>query len=69
MSEYLKISPNGLEARNDTVSFESVRCTLEVTAGIWYYEALILTNGIMQIGFATKQSKFLNYVSLEKFID
>lgn len=27
VSEYLKISPNGLEARCDVSSFESVRCT------------------------------------------
>lgn len=29
-SEYLKISPNGLEARGDATSFESVRSTFEV---------------------------------------
>ena len=31
--------------------------------GIWYYEVLIVTAGVMQIGWATKDSKFLNYVS------
>lgn len=30
---------------------------------MWYYEVLIVTSGIMQIGWATKDSKFLNYVS------
>lgn len=30
--------------------------------GIWFYEALILTPGVMQIGFATKQSRFSNHV-------
>lgn len=30
VSEYLKISPNGLEARCDAYSFESVRCTFQV---------------------------------------
>ncbi|EFO22162.2 hypothetical protein LOAG_06326 [Loa loa] len=61
VSEYLKIGPNGLEARCDVSSFESVRCTFEATCGIWFYEALILTSGVMQIGFATKQSRFSNH--------
>ncbi|KAL3998246.1 SPRY domain family protein [Acanthocheilonema viteae] len=61
VSEYLKIGPNGLEARCDVSSFESVRCTFEATHGIWFYEALILTPGVMQIGFATKQSRFSNH--------
>lgn len=61
VSEYLKIGSDGLEARNDTVSFESVRCTFHVNSGAWYYEVLILTDGVMQIGWATKQSKFLNH--------
>lgn len=30
VSEYLKISPDGLEARCDAYSFESVRCTYQV---------------------------------------
>ncbi|CAF0956727.1 unnamed protein product [Rotaria sordida] len=61
VSEYLKIGPDGLEARSDTVSFESVRCTFHVNTGVWYYEVLIVTDGVMQIGWATKQSKFLNH--------
>ncbi|VDN25685.1 unnamed protein product, partial [Gongylonema pulchrum] len=60
-SEYLKITPDGLEARCDVSSFESVRCTFEATEGVWFYEALILTPGVMQIGFATKHSRFLNH--------
>lgn len=60
-SEYLKLSSNGLEARNDTLSFESVRCTFQCDTGIWYYEVTVLSRGVMQIGFATKLSKFLNY--------
>lgn len=63
VSEYLKISPTGLEARSDASSFESVRCTTQVGQGAWYYEATIVTTGIMQIGWAAKQSKFLNHVS------
>jgi len=61
VSEYLKIGPNGLEARCDASSFESVRCTFSVNHGSWYYEVLIITSGVMQIGWATKQSKFLNH--------
>lgn len=61
VSEYLKIGSNGLEARCDVSSFESVRCTFEATEGVWFYEALILTPGVMQIGFATKQSRFCNH--------
>ncbi|XP_043286740.1 RING finger and SPRY domain-containing protein 1-like [Venturia canescens] len=61
VSEYLKISPNGLEARSDAYTFESVRCTFRVDSGVWYYETLIMTPGVMQIGWATKQSTFLNH--------
>lgn len=38
VSEYLKISPDGLEARCDAYLFESVRCTYQVNSGCWYYE-------------------------------
>ena len=62
VSEYLKLAPNGLEARCDATSFESVRCTFQVCDGVWYYEVLIVTAGVMQIGWATKDSKFLNQV-------
>ncbi|XP_068617614.1 RING finger and SPRY domain-containing protein 1-like isoform X2 [Battus philenor] len=61
VSEYLKISANGLEARCDSFSFESVRCTFQVDQGCWYYEALIVTPGVMQIGWATRNSHFLNH--------
>lgn len=64
VSEYLKISPDGLEARCDAYSFESVRCTAQADSGIWYYEVLIITPGVMQIGWATKNSNFLNHVSV-----
>jgi len=60
-SEYLKLSPDGLTARCDSSSFESVRGTGQADVGAWYYEVLILTGGVMQIGWATKKSKFLNY--------
>ncbi|KAH3778564.1 hypothetical protein DPMN_180031 [Dreissena polymorpha] len=61
VSEYLKIAPNGLEARCDVSSFESVRCTFQVDSGVWYYEVTIVTAGVMQIGWATKDSNFLNH--------
>lgn len=61
VSEYLKISPDGLEARCDAYLFESVRCTFQVNAGCWYYEVLIITPGVMQIGWATKDSNFLSH--------
>ena len=32
--------------------------------GVWFYEVLIVTPGVMQIGWATRDSKFLNYVSV-----
>ncbi|XP_055299379.1 RING finger and SPRY domain-containing protein 1-like [Sitodiplosis mosellana] len=61
VSEYLKISPDGLEARCDAYLFESVRCTYQVNAGCWYYEVTIITPGVMQIGWATKDSNFLSH--------
>ncbi|MCL4135087.1 UNVERIFIED_CONTAM: hypothetical protein GTU68_056058 [Idotea baltica] len=61
VTEYLKISPDGLQARCDASSFESVRCTFQVDDGAWYFEASVVTAGVMQIGWATKDSKFLNH--------
>ncbi|KAK9722354.1 hypothetical protein K7432_002742 [Basidiobolus ranarum] len=54
----LKWNPTGLETRNDSTSFESVRGTMCVTRGCWYYEVRLITPGIMQIGWATKHSRF-----------
>lgn len=93
VSEYLKISPTGLEvglnhdqlrhfymkssdrnvhsppqARCDASSFESVRCTFCVDSGVWYYEVTVITSGVMQIGWATKDSKFLNHVLTRGFL-
>ncbi|KAK6056689.1 SPRY domain protein [Cooperia oncophora] len=48
-------------ARCDVSSFESVRCTFAVQDGVWFYEATVFTPGVMQIGFATKRSRFLNH--------
>uniref|UniRef100_A0AAY4DLE2 RING finger and SPRY domain-containing protein 1 n=1 Tax=Denticeps clupeoides TaxID=299321 RepID=A0AAY4DLE2_9TELE len=49
------------QARCDASSFESVRCTFCVDSGVWYYEVTAITSGVMQIGWATKDSKFLNH--------
>lgn len=35
-----------------------MRATANVKAGKWYYEVLALTNGIMQIGWATERCHF-----------
>ena len=35
--------------------------------GVWYYEVTLLTAGVMQIGWATKDSKFLNHVSYKDY--
>lgn len=61
VSEYLKISADGLTARCDAFSFESVRCTFCVNTGVWFYEATVITSGVMQIGWATRESKFMNH--------
>jgi len=52
------------QARSDVLSFESVRCTFQIDSGAWYYEVQLVTNGVLQIGWATKNSKFLNYVRI-----
>jgi len=53
---------------NIILNKESVRSTVQVDKGIWYYEVTLLTNGIMQIGFASKSAKFLNHVSIKIYI-
>jgi len=58
--EYLKISADGVYARCDASLFESVRSTFQIDEGIWFYEVTLITSGVMQIGFATKNSKFLS---------
>ncbi|RCI03801.1 hypothetical protein CU098_012537, partial [Rhizopus stolonifer] len=55
---HLKIGSNGLELRNDRPHFESVRATACVKRDKWYYETLLLSNGIMQIGWATSRCRF-----------
>lgn len=57
-TRHLKIGSNGLEIRNDHPHFESIRATASVNQGKWYYEALLLTTGIMQLGWATSRCRF-----------
>ena len=62
---YVLVSRPGLLGRCDAASFESVRSTFSTgDSGKWYYEVTLYTAGVMQIGWATKYSKFLNHVSL-----
>ena len=35
--------------------------------GTWFYEVTLLTSGVMQIGWATRESKFLSHVRLCNF--
>ncbi|GAN01636.1 hypothetical protein MAM1_0010c01070 [Mucor ambiguus] len=57
-NSHCKFSVDQLEVRNDTFFFESVRATTGIptnVGGKWYYEVILFTNGIMQIGWGTKQ--------------
>ncbi|ORZ21431.1 hypothetical protein BCR42DRAFT_448276 [Absidia repens] len=53
-----KLGINGLELRNDRPHFESIRATSSVKTGKWYYETLLLSSGIMQLGWATSRCRF-----------
>ena len=44
-----------------------VVCITLCVPGVWYYEVTLLTAGVMQIGWATKDSKFLNHVSYKDY--
>eukprot|EP00041_Stephanoeca_diplocostata_P021659 m.507657 g.507657 ORF g.507657 m.507657 type:complete len:651 (+) comp21881_c0_seq11:231-2183(+) len=58
-TDHLKLAPHGLEARNDALTFESVRATCFATgSGVWYYEVMLFTAGIMQIGWANEQCAY-----------
>ena len=57
-SPHVKLSRLGLECRNDSESFSSVRATSGVSSGQWYFEVTLLTGGVMQIGLATKHCTF-----------
>ena len=58
-TKHLQVGPSGLEARNDAATFESVRATCCARgSGQWYYEAILLTAGVLQIGWATRQCRY-----------
>ncbi|KAI8074589.1 hypothetical protein BC940DRAFT_315194 [Gongronella butleri] len=54
-----KLGGNGLEIRNDRPHFESIRATTCVKQGKWYYEVLLVSDGIMQIGWCTSRCRFV----------
>ncbi|KAI8341037.1 hypothetical protein BC941DRAFT_415669 [Chlamydoabsidia padenii] len=58
-TQHWKIGSNGLELRNDRLYFESIRATACVKKGRWYYEVLLVTEGIMQIGWCTNKCRFV----------
>ncbi|KAI8089995.1 concanavalin A-like lectin/glucanase domain-containing protein, partial [Halteromyces radiatus] len=58
-TQHWKLGSNGLELRNDRLHFESIRATVGVKKGRWYYEVLLVTEGIMQIGWCTKRCRFV----------
>ncbi|KAI8097514.1 uncharacterized protein BX664DRAFT_259281 [Halteromyces radiatus] len=57
-TSHWKFGINGLELRNDRPHFESIRATASVKTGKWYYETLLLSSGIMQLGWATSRCRF-----------
>lgn len=57
-TSHLKTSADCLEMRNDTFFLESARATACVDSGQWYYEVLLLTNGVIQIGWGTHKCLF-----------
>ena len=54
----IKLGRNGLVVRSDTLEFASIRATACVTEGVWFYEVTLLSPGIMQIGWATRNCRF-----------
>eukprot|EP00029_Vermamoeba_vermiformis_P012375 TRINITY_DN718_c0_g1_i2.p1 TRINITY_DN718_c0_g1~~TRINITY_DN718_c0_g1_i2.p1 ORF type:complete len:881 (+),score=91.65 TRINITY_DN718_c0_g1_i2:685-3327(+) len=52
----IKISPDKLSARLDIETFETIAANVAVTKGKWYYEVKLYTDGIMQIGWATRKT-------------
>lgn len=55
----LMTSCDRLTARNDSWGFESARSTVPAHGqGLWYYEAVILSKGIVQVGWARESCQF-----------
>ena len=59
------ISSDVLLVHYSTWNILVINSRFNVFSGLWYYEVTLLTAGVMQIGWATKDSKFLNHVSLD----
>ncbi|KAF9896818.1 RING finger and SPRY domain-containing protein 1, partial [Lobosporangium transversale] len=57
-TRHWKISEDGLTIRNDGTTFESIRATVSVHQGKWFYEVTLVTAGIMQLGWATIHCHF-----------
>ncbi|KAL1916987.1 uncharacterized protein VTP21DRAFT_5184 [Calcarisporiella thermophila] len=60
-----KLASTGLELRNDSPTFESVRATFSIRPQVeqngaksFYYEVEVFTEGVMQIGWATRRCLF-----------
>ena len=54
-----KFDLSSLELRNDAFSLESARGNTSVKSGVWYYEVLLLTDGVIQVGWGTSKCLFL----------
>ncbi|KAJ3126866.1 hypothetical protein HK098_007070, partial [Nowakowskiella sp. JEL0407] len=56
---HLVLSSNSLSMRNDSWTFESILGNKSAKGvGVWTYEVLIESEGIIQIGWSTKASRF-----------
>ena len=54
----LKLAPDGLEIRNDSFPFESVRATCSAAPGSrWFYEITLFTSAIMQVNGDSRDAK------------
>jgi hypothetical protein len=58
-TSHCKLSNSYLEMRNDTFFLESARGNTCVKSGVWYYEVLLLTDGVIQVGWGTSKCLFL----------
>ncbi|KAJ3036591.1 hypothetical protein HDV00_002551 [Rhizophlyctis rosea] len=55
----LTLSPQGWEVRNDSWTFESIRCSHAVQgAGKFAYEVILGSSGIIQVGWCLMECKF-----------
>ncbi|KAJ9067997.1 hypothetical protein DSO57_1033214 [Entomophthora muscae] len=57
-SSFWKFSEDLTEVRNDRIGFASAKGTTCITDGQWYYEVELVTGGIMQLGWSTKNAHF-----------